>query len=274
MSKVGPKSGESDLGMTLISTQLPQKATRSAAIVAKTWALVQSCHSVPFCPHRAPRPTAAYILHIRMWGRALGEKSWQAWGAALCRGHILGGGTVNIAFAQHKFVKIGIIGVVCAALAGCGQMRQSVGGTISAGGPVEGVEPTPAQVAAASQLGRDASAPRSTVWDLFSNADNPNSTVAVNRYIWNASLDVLNFLPIESVDPFTGVIVTGYGTPPGGGQSYRATVLVQDPALDARSLKLSLQTRGGGAVAPATLRAVEDAILSRARQLRIADSGL
>ena len=91
--------------------------------------------------------------------------------------------------------------------------------------------------------------------------------VAVNRYIWNASLDVLSFLPIQTVDPFTGVIVTGFGTPPGGGRAYRATVLVSDPALDARSLKLSLVTRSGPA-SPATVRAVEDAILSRARQMR------
>ncbi|MEM1101147.1 MAG: DUF3576 domain-containing protein [Pseudomonadota bacterium] len=92
-------------------------------------------------------------------------------------------------------------------------------------------------------------------------------TVAVNRYIWNASLDVLSFLPIQTVDPFTGVIVTGFGTPPGGGRAYRATVLVSDPALDARSLKLSLLTRSGPA-SPSTVRAVEDAILTRARQLR------
>lgn len=128
--------------------------------------------------------------------------------------------------------------------------------------------------AAADQTGIDAEQPRSTIWDLFSNEDNPNKTVNVNKYIWNAALDVLNFLPIESVDPFTGVIVTGYGTPPGGGRAYRATILVQDPALDARSLKLSLQTKGGNAVSPATQSAVEDAILSRARQLRIADSKL
>ena len=98
--------------------------------------------------------------------------------------------------------------------------------------------------------------------------------VKVNKYIWDAALDVLNFLPIESVDPFTGVIVTGYGTPPGGGRAYRATIYVQDPALDARSLKLAMQTKGGGAVAPETIKAVEDAILSRARQLRIADGKL
>lgn len=98
--------------------------------------------------------------------------------------------------------------------------------------------------------------------------------VAVNRYLWAASIDVLNFLPIESVDPFTGVIVFGYGTPPGSGRSYRATVHISDPALDARSLNVALQTRGGGAVAVETQLAVEDAILGRARQLRIGDGSL
>lgn len=114
----------------------------------------------------------------------------------------------------------------------------------------------------------------SSVWDLFSNRQNANNAVAVNKYLWNASLEVLNFLPIQSVDPFTGVIVTGYGTPPGGGRSYRATINVTDPALDARSLKVSLQGAGGSAVAPDTVRAVEDAILTRARQLRVADGKL
>lgn len=114
----------------------------------------------------------------------------------------------------------------------------------------------------------------STIWDLFNNSDDPNTTVEVNKYIWQASLEVLNFLPIESVDPFTGVIVTGYGQPPGGGRAYRATIYVQDPALDARSLKVALQGQGGGTVAPETVRAIEDAILTRARQLRVRDSKL
>ncbi|MDB5665504.1 DUF3576 domain-containing protein [Cypionkella sp.] len=109
---------------------------------------------------------------------------------------------------------------------------------------------------------------------LFRKSDNPNTTVEVNKYLWKASLDVLNFLPIESVDPFTGVIVTGYGTPPGGGRSVRATIYVQDPALDARSLKIAMQGSGGSSVSPETIRAVEDAIMTRARQLRIQDSGL
>lgn len=97
--------------------------------------------------------------------------------------------------------------------------------------------------------------------------------VAVNRYLWAASLDVLSFLPVQSADPFTGIITTGFGTPPGSTRAYRATVQVTDPAMDARSLNLSLLSRNGP-VALETQRAVEDAILDRARQLRIADGAL
>ncbi len=111
-----------------------------------------------------------------------------------------------------------------------------------------------------------------TIWDAFDRSQ-AEQTVQVNRYLWTASLDVLNFLPVQSVDPFTGIIVTGFGTPPGGGRAYRATIHVKDPALDARSLNLALQTKSGPASAETT-RAVENAILSRARQLRIADKGL
>lgn len=113
---------------------------------------------------------------------------------------------------------------------------------------------------------------RSSISDLFTRPQTEN-TVGVNKYLWSASLEVLNFLPVQSVDPFTGVIVTGYGTPPNGGRAYRATILIDDPALDARSLNVALQSRSG-AVSPNTVRAVEDAILTRARQLRSADNRL
>ncbi len=118
----------------------------------------------------------------------------------------------------------------------------------------------------------DADGEPTSIFDVFG-PDQTEQTVAVNRYLWSATLDVLNFLPVESVDPFTGVIITGFGTPPGGSRAYRATVLIDDPALDARSLNVSLQTRNGPASAQ-SVRAVENAILSRARQLRIADDKL
>ena len=116
-------------------------------------------------------------------------------------------------------------------------------------------------------------ADQSSVFDLFGNQADPNVMVEVNRYIWNAALDILDFMPIESADPFTGIIVYGFGTPPGGGQSYRATVLIRDPALDARSLSVALVSRSGPA-STETVRAVEDAILTRARELRISDAAL
>jgi hypothetical protein len=154
-----------------------------------------------------------------------------------------------------------------AALAGCG-------GGIGSGKLFGSRKPAAEQPAPLAQRGTAKATNEQTIWSLFSNSADPNTTVEVNKYLWQASLEVLNFLPIQSVDPFTGVIVTGYGTPPGGGRSYRATILIQDPALDARSLNVALQGSGGGAVSADTVRAVEDAILTRARQLRIRDSKL
>ncbi len=117
----------------------------------------------------------------------------------------------------------------------------------------------------------DSNSSTASIWELFG-PDNSDVALSVNKYLWAASLDVLNFLPIQTVDPFSGVISTGYGTPPGGGRSYRATVYIRDASLDARSLSVAMQTRNGRAVAEGTVRAVEDAILTRARQIRIADS--
>ncbi|ETX29999.1 DUF3576 domain-containing protein [Roseivivax isoporae] len=149
------------------------------------------------------------------------------------------------------------------ALAGCGAFSRSPGRAP--------VETRPAQDILDDEIYGRGRAPTSTIWDIFRPRQDPGQIGAVNKYIWNASLETLSFLPLESVDPFTGVFVTGFGTPPGGGQPYRATVYVTDPALDARSLNIAILTRSGPASA-ATVRAVEDAILTRARQLRREDS--
>ena len=112
-----------------------------------------------------------------------------------------------------------------------------------------------------------------SIWDLFADSEDPSTVLSVNRYIWTASLEVLDFLPIETVDPFSGVITTGFATPPGGGRPYRATIAVTDAALDARSLNVAIVTRRGAASAE-TVRAVENAILTRARQIRIRELDL
>ena len=113
---------------------------------------------------------------------------------------------------------------------------------------------------------------QTTIWDAI-NRDLSTTPVKVNRYIWQASLEVLDFMPIETIDPFSGVIVMGYGLPPGGNKEYRATVYVSEPALDARTLRIAVATRAGP-VSSQTMRALEDAILSRARELRELDGRL
>jgi hypothetical protein len=170
---------------------------------------------------------------------------------------------MQIARAGRPFLMLTLV----AALAGCGpgtRLGNIFGTGTAAQAPAPQPEPGEARMGVAG-LG--------TVWDLFRRGDDPTTTVAVNRYLWNASLQVLDFLPVESVDPFTGVIVTGFGVPPGGGRPYRATVHVSDGALDARGLNVALMTTAGPA-SPETVRAVENAILTRARQLRIQDRRL
>lgn len=113
----------------------------------------------------------------------------------------------------------------------------------------------------------------SSFFDLFAD-DNADQKIAVNRHLWAASLDVLSFLPIETVDPFSGVIATGWGRVNGASTPYRVTVYISQPALDARSLRVAV-FRGGGAgvaVSDDVARQIEDSILTRARQMKMAEN--
>lgn len=115
-----------------------------------------------------------------------------------------------------------------------------------------------------------------SVLDLFRPGPDTERSVAVNRHIWAAALDTLAFLPLDSADPFTGVIVTDWGLVAGDPTPYRVTVLVTDPALDARSLRVAAFRQQGGRAVPVAdedNRRIENAILTRARQLRIAERG-
>ena len=106
--------------------------------------------------------------------------------------------------------------------------------------------------------------------DLFKSGDEIGS---VNKYLWQASIEVLNFLPINSADPFSGIIVFGKGKAPGSSQSYDATVYISDPALDARSLSVTVRS-SNGTISSAAKREIEGAILSRARHLRLKELDL
>ena len=158
---------------------------------------------------------------------------------------------------------LGICGIVVLILSSCG-----VGSLLT-----NKLENPSKEVADFNINSRDADGKGVSIFDLLSNEGSSETILKVNRYIWKASLEVLSFLPLEGVDPFSGIITTGWGRPPGGSTEYRATVYINDPSLDARALKVVLLKRSGPAD-PKTIKTIENAILSRARQLRISDDKL
>jgi hypothetical protein len=103
-------------------------------------------------------------------------------------------------------------------------------------------------------------------------------TLGVNQYLWHASLDTLRFMPLQSADPFGGVIITEwYSAPDAPTERLRVTVYILDRNLRADGLKIAVfrQTRSAdgwvdAAVSPDTATKLEDAILTRARELRLA----
>ncbi|MEZ5958490.1 MAG: DUF3576 domain-containing protein [Hyphomonadaceae bacterium] len=103
--------------------------------------------------------------------------------------------------------------------------------------------------------------------------------IGVNSYLWRASLDTLNFMPLQSADPFGGVIITDwYSAPTTPNERFKATVYILDTRLRADALNVSIfrQTNNGGqwadaSVDPDTEIQIENAILQRARELRLSN---
>ncbi|MEZ5959592.1 MAG: DUF3576 domain-containing protein [Hyphomonadaceae bacterium] len=103
--------------------------------------------------------------------------------------------------------------------------------------------------------------------------------IGVNSYLWRASLDTLNFMPLASADPFGGVIITDwYSAPTTPNERFKATVYILDTRLRADALNVSIfrQTNTGGSwadasVDPDTEIQIENAILQRARELRLSN---
>ena len=115
---------------------------------------------------------------------------------------------------------------------------------------------------------------------VFGGKQDNQGQLPVNKYLWQASLDTLSFLPLASSDPFTGVIATDWGTTPQTPtERVKVTAFITSSALSAASLKVAVYREvrnADGVWVPApvsadTPRKLEDAILTRARQIRIAE---
>ena len=103
-------------------------------------------------------------------------------------------------------------------------------------------------------------------------------TLGVNSYLWHASLATLSFMPLASADPFGGVIITNWYTPKNApSERTKVTVYILSRTLRADGIKVAVfrQTREAdgqwvdASVNPQTATKLEDAILTRARELRL-----
>ncbi len=103
--------------------------------------------------------------------------------------------------------------------------------------------------------------------------------IGVNAYLWRASLDTMSFMPLASADPFGGVIITDWYAPPESQRErFKVNVYILGRDLRADGVRAAVfrqrQDVTGNwidaAVGQETAIELEDAILTRARQLRIA----
>ncbi len=102
--------------------------------------------------------------------------------------------------------------------------------------------------------------------------------VGVNSYLWRATLDTVSFMPLNSADPFGGTILTDWYSPPETpNERFKVNIFILGRELRADGVRASVfhQKRDASgqwadaAVDHATGTDLENAILTRARQLRL-----
>lgn len=106
--------------------------------------------------------------------------------------------------------------------------------------------------------------------------------IGVNSFLWRASLDTLSFMPLVTADPWGGVINYDWHTPAASpNERFKATVFILDTRLRADALNVAItrevRNEAGQWIAqpvnPQTETDLENAILTRARELNLAYAG-
>jgi len=121
-------------------------------------------------------------------------------------------------------------------------------------------------------------------WSPFGRDSAPKggeaAQIGVNAYLWRAALDTLSFMPLASADPYGGVVITDwYANPEKPDERFKATVYILDTRLRADGLNVTVFKQvadgaGGWMDAPTAAQTetdIENAILTKARQLRLAN---
>ena len=105
--------------------------------------------------------------------------------------------------------------------------------------------------------------------------------IGVNSFLWRASLDTVSFMPIASADPFGGVILTDwYENPETQGERFKINIYILDKQLRADGVRVAVfkqaQEKGNWRdtkVSSEMATQIENTILTRARELRVAQMG-
>ena len=166
--------------------------------------------------------------------------------------------------------------------------------TLAACGPSEGVGVADTVETPQGRFEKDVDDPtRETIFGpgglsaaLFDDAGGTGDTsgggIGVNAFLWRASLDTFSFLPPFSADPIGGVIIYDWYSPPETpGERFKVTVYILDTRLRADGIKVAVfrQVRDvygewvEAQVDPSMETQLENAVLTRARQIRIAQLG-
>lgn len=106
--------------------------------------------------------------------------------------------------------------------------------------------------------------------------------IGVNAYLWRATLDTLSFMPLANADPWGGVVnYDWFSDPQTPNERFKATVFILDTRLRADALNVTVTKEVKDAsgqwtsapVAAQTETDLENAILTKARQLNLANAG-
>lgn len=100
--------------------------------------------------------------------------------------------------------------------------------------------------------------------------------IGVNAFLWRATLDTLSFMPLTSADPFGGVVITDWYSPPGSsGERIRATAYILGRQLRSDGVRVVVFRQEMGRngwvdvpVSAGTASELEEQVLVRARELR------
>ena len=168
-----------------------------------------------------------------------------------------------MAFARKPWIRVVSVGVLALSLVGVSACGSSGGTRTFQTQDEGGISPV--------GLGRKA-APKG-------GAGGP-AQLGVNGYLWRATLDTLSFMPLASADPYGGVVITDwYVNPEKPDERFKATAYILDTRLRADGLNVTVFKQisdgaGGWTDAPTSAQTetdIENAILTRARQLRLAN---